>query len=126
MSLPAESRDALFKGFGRAFFKRDVEALYETVTSDFQWLTLDNDGNKRVITGREAVDAQLQKRSTELENIRFEDVIYHHAPDATFMTFRITATNKATGAPHEDIGVERYTFKDGRIAVKDVYKKPNL
>ena len=126
MSLPAESRDALFKGFGRAFFKRDVEALYETVTSDFQWLTLDDDGNKRVITGREAVDAQLQKRNTELENIRFEDVIYHHAPDATFMTFRITATNKATGAPHEDIGVERYTFKDGRIAVKDVYKKPNL
>ena len=126
MSLPAESRDALFKGFGRAFFKRDVEALYETVTSDFQWLTLDNDGNKRVITGREAVDAQLQKRNTELENIRFEDVIYHHAPDATFMTFRITATNKSTGAPHVDIGVERYTFKDGRIAVKDVYKKPNL
>ena len=126
MSLPAESRDALFKGFGRAFFKRDVEALYETVTSDFQWLTLDDAGNKRVITGREAVDTQLQKRSSELENIRFEDVIYHHAPDATFMTFRITATNKATGAPHEDIGVERYTFKDGRIAVKDVYKKPNL
>ena len=83
MSLPAEARDALFKGFGRAFFKRDVKALYETVTSDFQWLTLDDDGNKRVITGREAVDAQLQKRNTELENIRFEDVIYHHAPDAT-------------------------------------------
>ena len=126
MSLPAAERDALFKGFGRAFFKRDVDALYETVTNDFQWMTLDDQGQKRIISGREAVDAQLQKRSDNLENIRFEDVIYHHAPDATFMTFRITATDKATGAPHEDIGVERYTFRDGRIAVKDVYKKPNL
>ena len=126
MSLPTEARDALFKGFGRAFFKRDVGALYETVTDDFQWMTLDEAGNKRIVTGRDAIDAQLQKRSDALDNVRFEDVIYHHAPEATFMTFRITATEKSSGAAYEDIGVERYTFRDGRIAVKDVYKKPNL
>ena len=126
MSLPAEDRDSLFKAFGRAFFRRDVDALYETVTDDFVWYTLDKDGNAQAITGREAVGAQLNQRSATLENIRFEDVVYHHASDATFMTFRLTATNSATGKPHEDIGVERYTFRDGRIAVKDVYKKPNM
>ena len=125
MSLPASDRDILFKAFGRAFFKRDVDALYETVTDDFVWLTLDREGNAKAVSGREAVAEQLRQRSPNLENIRFEDVVYHHAPDATFMTFRLTATNKDTGTPYEDIGVERYTFRDGRIAVKDVYKKPN-
>lgn len=125
MSLPDPERDALFKAFGRAFFKRDVDALYETVTDDFVWYTIDESGKARAITGRDAVGTQLQRRSAMLENIRFEDVVYHHAPDATFMTFRLTARKIDTGEPYEDIGVERYTFRDGRIAVKDVYKKPN-
>ncbi len=123
MSLPADERDALFKSFGRAFFKRDVDALYETVTDDFVWKSLDQNGNVKSITGREAVAAQLNFRSPTLEKVRFEDVVYHHAPDATFMTFRLTAQNTETGNPHEEFGVERYTFRDGRIAVKDVYRK---
>ena len=125
MSLPVAERDALFKAFGRAFFKRDIDALYDTVTDDFVWYTLDDNGRAKAITGRQAVGTQLQRRSTTLENIRFEDVVYHHAPDATFMTFRLTARQVGSGEPYEDIGVERYTFRDGRIAVKDVYKKPN-
>ncbi|MCB1509472.1 MAG: nuclear transport factor 2 family protein [Hyphomicrobiaceae bacterium] len=125
MSMPASERDALFKAFGRAFFKRDVDALYETVTPDFAWHTRDEAGNGAIVTGREAVGEQLSKRSDKLENIRFEDVVYHHAPDATFMTFRLTATEKGSGARHEEVGVERYTFRDGRIAIKDVYRKPS-
>ena len=123
MSMPTEDRDVLFKNFARAFFKRDVDALYETVTEDFVWVSLDADGSTRTITGRDAVAEKLNQRSANLENVRFEDVVYHHAPDATFMTFRLTATRKDTGAPHEEVGVERYTFRDGRIAVKDVYRK---
>ena len=123
MSMPTEDRDVLFKNFARAFFKRDVDALYETVTEDFVWSSLDADGSTRTITGRDAVAEKLNQRSANLENVRFEDVVYHHAPDATFMTFRLTATRKDTGAPHEEVGVERYTFRDGRIAVKDVYRK---
>ncbi len=125
MTLPAADRDILFKNFARAFFKRDIEALYETVTEDFTWASLGPEGDTEIITGREAVTAKLNQRSTRLENVRFEDVIYHHAPDATFMTFRLTATRTDTGAPHEEVGVERYTFKNGRIAVKDVYRKPS-
>jgi ketosteroid isomerase-like protein len=116
-------RDALFKSFGRAFFKCDVDALYECCTPDFNWMTLDEDGTTKTVTGKSAVTEQLKRRSTHLENTRFEDVHYHHAPDATFMTFRLTATQKETGAAHDAIGIERYTFKNGRIAVKDVYRK---
>jgi len=86
-------------------------------------MTLTEDGSAKAIRGKAAVAEQLQRRSATLESVRFEDVHYHHAPDATFMTFRLTATRKDTGAPHEEIGIERYTFKDGKIAIKDVYRK---
>lgn len=124
MMNPSDAeRDDLFKSFGRAFFRRDVDALYQVCTPDFTWMTLDETGGAKAITGRAAVAEQLQRRSATLENVRFEDVHYHHAPDATFMTFRLTAIDKQTGEPHEEHGIERYTFKDGRIAMKDVYRK---
>jgi ketosteroid isomerase-like protein len=124
MSLPAEQRDALFKTFGRAWYKKDIELMYQAVTPDFVWNAHGPDGSVRAITGKDAVGTALNEVNGALEGIRFEDVVYHHAPDASFMTFRLTATEKATGKQHEEHGVERYTFRDGRIAVKDVYRKP--
>lgn len=119
-----ETRDALFKTFGRAWFKRDVELLYEAVSPDFVWQSMDADGAVRQITGKAAVGEALAASggSGDVQR-RFEDVVYHHAPDATFMTFRLIETNKDTGAVREEAGLERYTFKDGRIALKDVYRK---
>ena len=124
MSPSAEERDAIFKSFGRAFFKRDADALYEVCSPDFTWMTLDENGDAKAITGKAAVAEQLQRRSDQLENVRFEDVHYHHAPDTTFMTFRLTATRKDTGESHVEHGIARYVFKDGKIATKDVFKKP--
>lgn len=119
-----QTRDTLFKAFGRAFFRRDVEALYEVVTPDFVWHSHDGDGNVMRLSGRDAVAAQLQAAGGRLTGVRFHDVVYHHAADATFMTFRLTGTDQATGASVEHVGIERYTFRDGRIATKDVYRKP--
>jgi hypothetical protein len=116
---PAE-RDALFKTFGRAWFKRDVDLLYQAVTPDFEWRG--GDGAAPII-GREAVAAAFAAMASRPGQLRFADVVYHHAPEASFMTFRIIETDPATGAETEELGVERYTFRDGRIAVKDVYKK---
>ena len=125
MSAPAiEARDALFKTFGRAWFKRDVELLYEVVTPDFQWRGLDSTGVVRLIATRAGVAEAFGAMVASPVKARFEDVVYHHAPDASFMTFRIFETDPATGQSREEVGVERYTFRDGRIAVKDVYRKP--
>lgn len=124
MSPSAEARDALFKTFGRAWFKRDADLLYEAVTPDFAWRSLDGDGSVRLITGKAAVAEALTASGGGNVQRRFEDVAYHHAPDATFMTFRLIETDKTTGAVREEAGLERYTFKDGRIALKDVYRKP--
>ncbi len=124
MSPSSAERDALFKTFGRAWFKRDVELLYQATTPDFVWMSSDGDGRVRRITGRDAVAAEFAGMSAGSVQRRFEDVVYHHATDASFMTFRLIETDKATGATREEAGIERYTFKTGRIVLKDVYRKP--
>ena len=42
----------------------------------------------------------------------------------TFMTFRISETVRVTGEQREPRDVESYSFEDGRLATKDVYRKP--
>lgn len=126
MTPSAADRDLLFKTFGRAWFKRDAELLYSAVTPDFSWASNDGNGQVRRITGRAAVAEALAATATNAVERRFEDVVYHHAPEATFMTFRLIERVKATGETREEAGLERYTFRDGRIALKDVYRKPSV
>ena len=121
MTPSAAERDTLFKAFGRAFFKQDLDAMYQVVTSDFVWSVQGE--TPRHLKSREDIAAYFAERKQQVENLRFHDVTYHHAPDASFMTFRLTGTDKATGKPFETIGVERYTFRDGRLTLKDVYSK---
>ncbi len=124
LSPSVTERDALFKTFGRAWFRRDVELLYQAVTPDFCWASNDGDGNVHLINSRDEVAAEFAAMGEGSVQRRFEDVAYHHAPTATFMTFRLIETNKTNGEVREEAGIERYTFKDGRIALKDVYRKP--
>ena len=112
MTPSAEERDALFKQFGRAFFKQDLDAMYQVVTEDFAYSILVND-TPRVMNTREQVAAFFEERRGIQKDVRFEDVVFHHAPDATFMTYRVTGTEVASGEPFERVGVERYTFRDG-------------
>ena len=123
MTPSPEDRDALFRAFGRAFFKEDLDALYDVVSNDFTWTILVDDA-VRIMDSQDKIADFMDERRRTLENVRFEDVVYHHAPDASFMTFRMTATDKATGDAIERLGVERYVFRDGRLAVKDVYTRP--
>jgi len=124
MTPANNTRDALFKAFGRAFFKQDLDALYEVVTSDFTWSIMVGDA-PRIMNTRDQVEAFFEELPGIRKNVRFEDVVFHHAPDATFMTYRITGIDVATDEPFERVGVERYTFRGGKIAEKDVYSRPN-
>jgi ketosteroid isomerase-like protein len=121
MTPTAAERDAIFKAFGRAFFKQDLDAMYQVVTPDFVWSV--SGDVPRQLRSRADILAYFAERNGQAADVRFHDVLYHHAPDASFMTFRLTGTDKATGRPFETAGVERYTFRDGRLAVKDVYTK---
>ena len=78
--------------------------------------------------GKEAILA-LRKRAQLSEGAkfsaqRFHEVAYHHAQEISFMTFRVSETLRASGEQREQRGIESYTFRDGRLATKDVYRKP--
>jgi ketosteroid isomerase-like protein len=123
MTPSTEERDTLFKTFGRAFFKQDLDLMYQVVAEDFTWTVQDGE-DVRVLDSREKIQAFFAERRGKSENVRFEDVVFNHAPEATFMTYRMTGTEVATGERFAKVGVERYTFRDGKLTEKDVYSRP--
>jgi len=119
-----EQRDELLKGFSRALFRRDLDALYVVVTPDFLWSFHDGLSVTKALVGREQIMAHLEAQKALLAAQRFEEVIYHHCPEVSFMTCRIDETLRATGERREQRGIELYRFRDGKLAAKDVYRKP--
>ena len=123
--IPAfEQRDEVLKGFAKALFRRDLDALYAVVTPDFLWSFHDGLSVIKSLAGREQILAHLDAQKELLAAQRFEDVVYHHCPDLSFMTCRIDETLRATGERREQRGIELYRFRDGKLAMKDVYRKP--
>jgi ketosteroid isomerase-like protein len=124
MTPTAAERDALFQGFARALFRNDMDALYKVVTPNFVWRYHDGLSTERVLTARDAIGKHIEERKAFFSASRFHDVAYHHLPDISFMTFRVSETVRATGEQREQQGIERYTFDGGKLATKDVYRKP--
>jgi ketosteroid isomerase-like protein len=120
----AAERDELLKGFARALFKNDMDALYRIVTPDFLWSFHDGLGVTKTLAGPAAICGHLAEQKAKFAAQRFHEVTYHHAGEATFMTFRVSETVRDSGEQREQLGIERYTFRDGRLATKDVYRKP--
>ena len=120
---PAE-RDDLLKGFARALFKNDMDALYRVVTPDFLWSFHDGLDTIKALGDPAAIREHLAGQKAFFSEQRFFDVTYHHAGEMTFMTFRVSETVRASGEQREQRGIERYTFRDGMLATKDVYRKP--
>ena len=119
---PAE-RDELLKGFARALFKNDMDALYRIVTPDFLWSFHDGFITKS-LGGPDAIRDHLIEQKERFSEQRFHEVVYYHTPGTTFMTFHVSETLRQTGERREQRGVECYTFRDGKLATKDVYRKP--
>src|SRR5262249_31369785 len=119
-----EQRDELLRGFARALFRRDPDRLYTVVTPDFLWSFHDGLSVTKSLTGREQILAHLDAQKQLFSSQRFEDVAYHHGPELSFMTCRIEETVRATGETREQRGIELYRFRDGLLALKDVYRKP--
>ena len=124
MPPTAAERDALFQGFARALLRNDMDALYQVVTPNFVWRYHDGLSTERVLTGRDAIERHIAERKAFFASSRFHDVVYYHLPDISFMTFRVSETVRETGEQREQAGVERYTFVGGKLATKDVYRKP--
>ena len=101
-----------------------MEALYEVVTSDFLWSFHDGLVLTKSLAGPVAISEHLAEQKALFSAQRFHDVAYHHTGDISFMTFRVSETLRASGEQREQRGIESYSFRDGKLATKDVYRKP--
>jgi len=124
ISASTTGRDELLKGFARALFKNDMDALYNVVAPDFLWNFHDGLATTKSLVGPTVIREHLAEQKARFSAQRFHEVVYHHATEMTFMTFRVSETLRETGEQREQHGVECYTFKDGKLATKDVYRKP--
>jgi ketosteroid isomerase-like protein len=124
MDPTIDERERLFKAFPKALFAQDMDALYRTVTPDFVWNYHDGVGGTKCLNDPESILNHLKEQKALFSQQRFHDVAYSHLPEESFMTFHVSETVRATGEQREQVGIERYTFRDGKIALKDVYRKP--
>jgi len=124
MTPTVEQRDELLLGFSRALFRRDMDALYAVVTPDFRWSFHDGLTVTKSLTNRDAILRHLDEQKELFATQRFADVVYHHSGDVTFMTCRIDEMLRSTGECREQRAIELYRFRDSKLAVKDVYRKP--
>ena len=109
----------------RALFSRATwTTLYEVVTPDFLWSFHDGVVLTKFLTGPDAIRKHLVEQKALFSVQRFHDVAYHHSGDFSFMTFRVSETLRASGEQGEQRGIESYSFRDGKLATKDVYRKP--
>jgi ketosteroid isomerase-like protein len=118
--------DDLFRRFGKAFNKADVEEIAACVTDDFEWRlnagAAVGSAGGRVLKGKEALRAHFGDKSKAHREARFSEARIHRAGDKLFGTFRVTGIDHA-GKPFDRYGIDLYELKDGKIALKDSYLK---
>jgi ketosteroid isomerase-like protein len=73
MTPSFEQRDELLKGFARALFRRDLDALYTVVTPDFLWSFHDGLSVTKPLASREQILAHLEAQKELFSAQRFED-----------------------------------------------------
>jgi len=118
-------QDKILRRFGSAFFKRDLAALAEVVTPDFEWRFAigGDDPHGRVYRGLDGVATGFAERDRLLESARYDDVVNTPMADGrVLMEYRVSGAFM-DGTPFNLKGVEVLAFRDGRLAVKDVYWK---
>ena len=116
--------DELFRRFGKAFNKADVEEIAACVTDDFEWRLAGGRpalghacSRARTISARYFADKSQAHREA-----RYSEARIHRAGDKLFGTFRVTGID-AKGQPFDRYGIDLYELKDGKIALKDSYLK---
>lgn len=114
----------IMRRFGAAFFRRDLEALAQVVTPDFEWrFAIGQDSpDGRVYRGIDGVARGFSERDRLLRDTRYEEVGTEFFGERGLMRYRVRG-GFVDGDDFDLRGVELLEFRDGRLALKDVYWK---
>ena len=82
--------DDLFRRFGKAFNRANIEEIAACATDDFEWrLNAGGAPAGRVLKGKQALRAHFADKSTAHREARFSETRIHRAGDKLFGTFRV-------------------------------------
>jgi steroid delta-isomerase-like uncharacterized protein len=113
----------MLAAFSDAWNRHDVDALMTFMTDDCVFETAngpDACGTRHV--GREAVRAAFESAWKNFPDAQWRDGRHFVAGDRGVSEWLFTGT-AADGTRVEANGVDLFTFRDGKIAVKNVFRK---
>ena len=105
----------LMAEFGDAFNRHDVDGIMTCMTEDCVFIARDG---KRY-EGSKAVRANFSARLTEMPDLYFEETDHFICGDRGFYEWKVTLTEN--GTPIEFVSCDIFTYRSGKIAVKDYY-----
>ena len=114
----------VLKAFGKAFNVGNVDGILGQVTDDFEWRLHEgsNAPDAKIVKGSDAVRAALALRAERIDSIRFSETEVLFGDDHVVGRFRAIGAYK-DGKAIDVRGIDIYSFKDGKISVKDSYWK---
>lgn len=123
--MPSPSVDTeLLAAFGAAWNRHDIEALMGFMTDDCQFHAVAGpDELGRSFIGREAVRQGFELAWQTCPDAQWTDPVCWVAGDRGVMETTFRGTRAADGLRIEARMVDILTFRDGRIAVKNAFRK---
>ena len=125
MNASASQDQALLKAFGEAFNAHDAAALVSMMTDDCVFRTaMGPEPHGNAIVGQAAVKAAFEATFAAFPDAQWVP----RSPDQVignrgFSEWTFIATRAADGANFYMDGVDLFILRDGKIAVKDAYRK---
>ena len=119
--------DKLLEDFGHAFNQHDAAALVSMMTDGAVFYTVAGDTeNGNAIIGREAIQRAFTDVWTNMPDAHWEAQHIFTKGNSGLSQWLFTGTNKRTGETIKAQGCDVFTFKNGKIAIKNAFRKQIL
>ena len=119
----AAATRALLDSLFAAFNRHDADGVVACMTDDVVFdAAVGAEVHGTRFTGRAAVRAAFAKTFADLPDVRWDDVRHVCGPELTVTTWTMRAS-RPDGARLEVEGVDLFTLRDGRVALKRAFRK---
>ena len=109
--------------FGAAWNKHDVESIVLMMTPDaVMFMSAGSSTDGRRVNGRSELRAAIADLFATMPDAQWRNASHFVAGDRGVSQWTFTAS-RADGSKIETVGCDVFSFRDGRIAVKDSYRK---
>ena len=109
--------------FGAAWNKHDVESIVLMMTPDaVMFMSAGSSTDGRRVNGRSELRAAIADLFATMPDAQWRNASHFVAGDRGVSQWTFTAS-RADGSKIETVGCDVFSFRDGRIAVKDTYRK---